>query len=39
MAPANAAEFGEGTVTIRRTLNVPRALLWRAWTGLMMVAQ
>jgi hypothetical protein len=26
MAPANAAEFGDGTVTIRRTLNVLRAL-------------
>jgi uncharacterized protein YndB with AHSA1/START domain len=39
MAAANAAEFGEGTVTIRRTLNVPRALVWRAWTGPMMMAQ
>ena len=39
MAAANAGEFGEGTVTIRRTLNVPRALVWRAWTGPMMMAQ
>ena len=28
MVLANAAEFGEGTVTIRRTFDAPRALVW-----------
>ena len=36
---ANAAEFGEGSVTIRRTFDAPRALVWRAWTDPKMMAQ
>ena len=39
MVLANAAEFGEGTVTIRRTFDAPRALVWRAWTDQTMIAQ
>ena len=39
MVLANAAEFGEGTVTIRRTFDAPRALVWRAWTDQTMMAQ
>jgi len=33
------AEFGEGCVTIRRTFDAPRALVWRAWTDPKMMAQ
>jgi uncharacterized protein YndB with AHSA1/START domain len=39
MAAPNAAEFGEGTVTIRRTFDAPRALVWRAWTDPAIMAQ
>lgn len=39
MVLANAAEFGEGTVIIRRTFDAPRALVWRAWTDQTMMAQ
>ena len=39
MARPNAAEFGEGTVTIRRTLAAPRAQVWRAWTDPKIMAQ
>ena len=36
---ADAAEFGEGSVTIRRLFDAPRALVWRAWTEPKMMAQ
>jgi uncharacterized protein YndB with AHSA1/START domain len=39
MARPNAAEFGEGSVTIRRTFDAPRALVWRAWTDPKIMAQ
>ena len=34
-----ASEFGEGSVSIRRTFAAPRALVWRAWTDPKMMAQ
>ena len=33
------SQFGEGSVTIRRTFDAPRALVWRAWTDPKMMAQ
>jgi uncharacterized protein YndB with AHSA1/START domain len=33
------ANFGEGSVTIRRTFDAPRALVWCAWTDPKMMAQ
>jgi uncharacterized protein YndB with AHSA1/START domain len=32
-------EFGEGTVTIVRAFDAPRALVWQAWTDPKMMAQ
>ena len=31
--------FGEGTVTLTRVFDAPRALVWRAWTDPKMLAQ
>jgi uncharacterized protein YndB with AHSA1/START domain len=33
------AKFGEGTVTITRTFNAPRALVWKCWTDSAHMAQ
>ena len=33
------AEFGEGTVSILRVFDAPRALVWKAWTDPKMMAQ
>lgn len=33
------SEFGEGTVTITRVFDAPRALVWQAWTDPKMMAQ
>ena len=33
------SQFGEGSVTIRRTFDAPRPLVWRAWTDPKMMAQ
>ena len=33
------ANFGEGSVTIRRVFDAPRALVWRAWTDPRIMAQ
>jgi uncharacterized protein YndB with AHSA1/START domain len=41
MSPAQATgeKFGEGSVTIRRTVDAPLALVWRAWTDPQMMTQ
>jgi uncharacterized protein YndB with AHSA1/START domain len=33
------AKFGEGTVTLLRVFDAPRALVWKAWTDPKMMAQ
>lgn len=33
------AKFGEGTVTLLRMFDAPRALVWKAWTDPKMMAQ
>ena len=33
------ASFGEGTVTLTRAFDAPRALVWQAWTDPKMMAQ
>lgn len=39
MGSPAAAEFGEGSVTIRRTFDAPCVPVWRAWTEPAMMAQ
>lgn len=34
-----AAPYGEGTVTLTRVFDAPRALVWKAWTDPKMMAQ
>ena len=38
-APAKTAPYGEGTVTLTRVFDAPRALVWKAWTDPKMMAQ
>ncbi|HET7190503.1 MAG TPA: SRPBCC domain-containing protein [Pseudolabrys sp.] len=40
MPPAtSAAPYGEARVTLKRTFDAPRALVWKAWTDQKMMAQ
>jgi len=36
---APTTSYGEGTVTLTRAFDAPRALVWRAWTDPTMMAQ
>lgn len=36
---AKPAPYGEGTVTLTRIIDAPRALVWQAWTDPKMLAQ
>jgi uncharacterized protein YndB with AHSA1/START domain len=38
-AAKKAAPYGEGTVTLTRVFDAPRALVWKAWTDPVMMAQ
>ena len=38
-ASAKRAPYGEGSVTIMRVFDAPRALVWKAWTDPKMMAQ
>lgn len=38
-ATSSAGAYGEGTVTLTRAFDAPRALVWRAWTDPKMMAQ
>jgi len=38
-AAAKTAKYGEGTVTLARVFDAPRALVWKAWTDPKMMAQ
>jgi uncharacterized protein YndB with AHSA1/START domain len=38
-AVAKTASFGQGSVTLTRIFDAPRALVWKAWTDPKMMAQ
>ena len=38
-AAVETATYGEGTVTLTRVFDAPRALVWKAWTDLKMMAR
>ncbi len=38
-AVAKTASFGQGSVTLTRIFDAPRALVWKAWTDPTMMAQ
>ena len=38
-ATAKRAPYGEGSVTVTRIFDAPRALVWKAWTDPKMMAQ